>query len=294
MDCAWIARDDVFERYGRDELGPDDRDAFEEHYFSCAACFDKVQTYHALRLELPSSVTGVPATSTARSRGWWWVVLPATALVLIVVVAALWLKTAFPTPPRGERAAAAPAAGPGRPSAAQAAPTGQAGDTAAPRQQSSPPAAIALSVLARVEPPLYIPATLRGPTSEAAERFRAAMARYSEGNYTAAIPDLRAATTLKPDVAQYTFFLAICQLLTDRVDSAVASLRRTIALGNSPYLEEAHFYLAKARLRQGDIPAARAELQRTIESRGRLEEAAQSLLVQIDALPEGKDHPPGK
>ena len=87
---------------------------------------------------------------------------------------------------------------------------------------------------------------------------------------------------------------ATCQLLTAQVDSAISGLRQTVALGESPYLEEAHFYLAKARLRQGDIRAARAELQRTIERRGRLEEAARSLLVQIDVLPEREDRPPGK
>jgi tetratricopeptide (TPR) repeat protein len=161
------------------------------------------------------------------------------------------------------------------------------------QQRSTPPPAVSLGVLARVEPPVYFPAALRAPSGAAAERFRAGMARYVEGRYAAAIPDLRAATILGPRVAQYAFFLAICELLTDQVDSAITGLQQTFALGDSPYVEEAHFYLAKAHLRRGDIPAARLELQRTTERRGRLEESARSLLVQLDALARTKDRPPG-
>jgi len=72
--------------------------------------------------------------------------------------------------------------------------------------------------------------------------------------------------------------------LTERTDPAVAELQKAIAIGESPYLEEAHFYLAKARLRQGDIQAAREELERAIERRGRLETEARRLLAQVDAL----------
>ena len=50
--CNWAGREEVFEGYVRNALGADERDAFEEHYFSCAACFDKLRTYRALRAEL--------------------------------------------------------------------------------------------------------------------------------------------------------------------------------------------------------------------------------------------------
>ena len=33
-------------------LSEEDRDAFEEHYFECARCFDELQTLQAIREEL--------------------------------------------------------------------------------------------------------------------------------------------------------------------------------------------------------------------------------------------------
>lgn len=39
-----IEHDEVFERYVRNRLTPDDRQAFEEHFFACDECFAKVQS----------------------------------------------------------------------------------------------------------------------------------------------------------------------------------------------------------------------------------------------------------
>jgi tetratricopeptide (TPR) repeat protein len=142
---------------------------------------------------------------------------------------------------------------------------------------------VALNVLARIEPPSYIPLSLRGPRNEAAVRFEAAMRRYVKGDYAGAIPDLTTASRLSPNAAHVTFFLAICRLLTDQLDAAIEGLQSTIAVGESPYLEEAHYYLAKARLRQGDLRAAQTELRRTIELRGQLEADARRLLAQVEA-----------
>jgi tetratricopeptide (TPR) repeat protein len=142
---------------------------------------------------------------------------------------------------------------------------------------------VALTVLARVEPPPYIPLSLRGPRNEAAARFDTAMRRYAARDYAGAVSDLSAAARLSPTSAHVSFFLAICQLLTDQLDAAIAGLQATIALGESPYLEEAHFYLAKARLRQGDVRAAQTELKRTIELRGQLEADARRLLAHVEA-----------
>ena len=91
------------------------------------------------------------------------------------------------------------------------------------------------------------------------------------------------AARLSPDAPHISFFLAICHLLTGHVDAAVGGLQSTIALGDSRYLEEAHYYLAKARLRQGDVRAAQTELKRTIELRGQLEADARRLLAQVEA-----------
>lgn len=120
------------------------------------------------------------------------------------------------------------------------------------------------------------------------------MRQYVNGHYRAVIPGLRATATARPDVAQHLFFLAACQLLDGQVTPAIAGLQKTIALGESPYVEDAHFYIAKARLRQGDVHAARKELVRTIEQHGMLEQDARTLVEQIDALSAQKEPPPAK
>ncbi len=38
-----IEDEEVFERYARNQLGPAERQAFEEHFFACEECFEKLQ-----------------------------------------------------------------------------------------------------------------------------------------------------------------------------------------------------------------------------------------------------------
>jgi len=73
-------------------------------------------------------------------------------------------------------------------------------------------------------------------------------------------------------------------LLTGEPEAAIAQLRRTIALGESPYLEEARFYLAKAYLRRGELQAAESELRKTVELRGDREKEARELLQNVEAI----------
>lgn len=303
--CTWIERDEVFEDYVRDALGPDDRDAFEAHYFECEACFDKIQVYEVLHAELATLPAEEPAAQPARVRPWRWAFVPLAAGVVLLIAAALWFRSPAPAPPESTVAAAPatqqevvePPARPTRPQGPRPLgpwspgssdpgkpPAATKQEPARPSPFAAPPV-VALSVLARVEPPVYIPAALRGSRDEATEQFDAAMRRYVDGDYPGAIPGLQAAADLKPDAPQTAFFLAVCRLLAGQTDPAAAGLERTIALGDSPYLEEAHFYLAKARLRQGRVAAARGELQQVIDRHGRMEDEARRMLTQLDALP---------
>ena len=291
MNCNWAARDEVFEQYVRDALAPDERDAFEEHFFACEACFDKLRTCQALQLELGAISAEAPAPRTVRKSAWRWVWVPAAASLAVAAGLAMWPRNPDPGPAVAEPEAAVATAAP-QPAAAPAAPVqeppAQAGTSVA---QPARQPVVALSVLARVEPPVYIPLTLRGPHDEAVEKFDAAMRRYAEGDFAGALPGLASAAGLNPKAANAVFFLAVCQLLTDRPEDAVEGFQRTIALGESPYLEEAHFYLAKTRLRQGDVAAARLELERTIRRRGRLEADARTLLAQLGQITAGKNLP---
>ena len=288
--CAWIERDAVFEDYVRDALGPEDRDAFEAHYFECEVCFEKVQTYQAMRDELAALPAEADAAQPVAGRQWRWVLVPLAGSLVLVAAAAVWFRSAPPALPEAT-VAIAPAAQP-RVAAHPAEPPepGQAPQTVAPRtpaskstSQPAAPPVVALSVLARADPPLYVPVALRGPRDEAAEAFDAAMRLYAGGDYAGAIPGLRTAAGLRPDAPQIAFFLAACRLLTGEVSAAALGFERVVALGESPYLEEAHFYLAKARIRQGRLPAAREELRKTIDRHGRLEPEARRMLTQLDA-----------
>ena len=291
MNCKWTARDEVFEQYVRDALAPDERDAFEEHFFACEACFDKLRTCQALQLELGAISAEAPTPQTLRKSARRWVWVPAAASLVVAAGLAMWPRNPAPGPALAEPEAAVAAVAP-QPAAAPAVPVpeppAQAGTSVAQPDQQP---VVALSVLARVEPPIYIPLVLRGPRDEAVEKFDVAMRRYAEGDFAGALPGLASAAELNPKAANVVFFLAVCQLLTDRPEDAVEGFQRTIALGESPYLEEAHFYLAKTRLRQGDVAAARQELERTIRRRGRLETDARTLLAQFGQITAGKDQP---
>ena len=42
-----IQNDDIVERYARDQLAPEERQAFEEHFFGCDECFAELQSVEA-------------------------------------------------------------------------------------------------------------------------------------------------------------------------------------------------------------------------------------------------------
>ena len=129
-------------------------------------------------------------------------------------------------------------------------------------------AKLSLEQLARVEPPRYEAPRLRSTPDEATARFQRGMGHYRKADYAAAVGDLRAAAELDPDAAHIRFFLGISHLMLGQDDAAIDRLRATIALGDSPYLEEAHLYLAKAFLRRKDLGAAETQLKTLIQLRG--------------------------
>jgi lipoprotein NlpI len=100
---------------------------------------------------------------------------------------------------------------------------------------------------------------------------------------------LRAARKLDPNAAHISFFLGVSHLMLGHDDTAFDALRATIELGDSPYLEEAHFYLAKAYLRRRDVGAAEAHLNQVIQLRGSESEEARRLLAGIERLKQRLD-----
>jgi tetratricopeptide (TPR) repeat protein len=273
MDCGKVAREEILESYLLNRLSEGDREAFEEHCFECARCFDELQTLKAMQQVLRQEGVEFPAAPTRSPFNWTRTTGLAAAAVLAVAVV-LWMRAQEPSfveePVRSQR--------PPQSDAPDRQPPGSLKPTA--------PQAPSLEQLARVEAPRYEPLTLRDVPDEAAARFQRAMARYREADYQAAAAGLRAAAALDPEAVHVRFFLGVSELMTGQDNAAIEQLRATIALGDSPYLEEAHWYLAKAFLRRKDMAAARAQLTKVVELRGPWSGEAQRMIADLAKLEE--------
>lgn len=269
MDCARVAREEVLEGYLLGRLPDEDREAFEEHYFECSRCFDELQTLRTARAEL-ARMRVEPESSTRFFFGWRAACVAIPAIILVVGLA-LWRRAPAAPPPETTTAKTSPQVLPERVEARTPETTGGSEPT--------------LEQLAELDPPPYEPSTLRGPLDEATQRFRRGMENYRNAKYTSAVDNLLGARTLDPGAAHISFFLGVSQLMAGQDDAAVESLRATIALGDSPYLEEAHFYLAKAFLRRKDLRGAERELNQVIHLGGiRKGAEASRLLVEIERI----------
>ena len=268
MDCDVVAREEVLENYLMGRLDEDNREAFEAHYLGCSRCFEQLRGLRDIRGEL-RRLGADSARETRPSYGRW---ASAAGLAAALVMAAglvLWMRPTAPSLPPDTPTSPSPprAQAPGPPRA----------------QQPQPPSAPAPSLeqLARVQPPRYDPLTLRGTPDEATERFRQGMEHYRKADYREAINALRSAGKMDPDAAHIRFFLGISYLLIGEDAAAIERLRATLALGDTPYLEEAHFYLAKALLRQRNVAAAEKELKQVIQLQGTESVEARRLLDQL-------------
>jgi tetratricopeptide (TPR) repeat protein len=276
MDCVRVAREEILEHYLLDRLDAEDRDAFEEHYFECARCFDDLRTLQALKQELSRAGGGLE-TATTRSAWRWAPAAGLAAAVLLTVGVLLWMRPPVP---------------PGSLETSDAQPTSSAQSLQKPPPREPAPKArseASLLELARVEPPRYEPRTLRGAPDEATARFQRGMEQYRKGDYAAAVADLRAAAELDPDAAHVRFFLGISYLMLGQDHAAIDSLRAVIAHGDSAYLEDAYLYLAKAFLRRKDFRAADTQLKKLIQLRGPRSGEGRRLLTEMEKL---KDRSP--
>ena len=256
MTCEEVERDELVEQYVLGRLEPDRQAAFEDHYFNCSACLERLQVVEQARGELAAAAARPNAARWRRVAAG--LAAAATLVVALRVGQDMW-RNDEATPP------SAAATGSGAPSA----------------PASEPPAVSPSASLGAIELPAYTPLRLRSTTSEAERAFREAMEPYAMGNCAAAIPGLRRALELDMALRQARFYLAACELHSGRVDDAVGHLQRVVGSGESPYLEDARFFLAKARIRQGNIAAAREELTRVIALNGDRRDEARRLLEQL-------------
>ena len=264
MDCAKVVREEIAERYLVDGLSDEDRAAFEAHYFECARCFDELAALQAIQGELRRP--GAEYELGARRSLLRWA--PAAGLAAVLVIAlgvVVWMRepaiTGQPSPGRTTESV------PQSP---------QPGRAVTPEPT--------LEQLARVDPAQYEPPTLRDVPDEATARFLRGMEHYRKADYASALADLRRAAQSDPGAAHIQFFLGVTYLLLGQEDAATQRLGAAVALGDTPFLEDSHFYLAKALLRQKNVNAAQTELKTVVTLNGTRSREAQQLLNDIESI----------
>ncbi len=85
---------------------------------------------------------------------------------------------------------------------------------------------VEIAGLSAVDAPPYEPRILRSVNGDGEIRFQAAMQDYLEGSYAEAIPGLKDAVELDPELAKAHFYLGACYLLEDEPEKAINSLSR--------------------------------------------------------------------
>jgi hypothetical protein len=249
-------------------LGEEDKDAFELHFLECAECFERLEALRALQGELVRLRPAIERAAITRARPRLvgpvvWAAGLAATLVMAVVGLRLW-------------------SGPGpvtRPSDSS-----PASSSTAPPPASAPPrpGPTSLEALASFDPPAYRPPTLRGEGAPL-PALRSAMDRYTARDWKGAVAGLREAARGTPEDPEVLFFLGVAELLAGEPRRGVETLGQVVALGDSPYLEEARFYRAKGMLQRGDVAGARRELTALIGLQGDLEQQARALLHRLTA-----------
>jgi tetratricopeptide (TPR) repeat protein len=249
MNCEQVEGAELVEKYVTGRLAESEQADFEVHFLGCRRCFEQVQLWQ----DMQGALAQHPRRDVRR-----WAIL-ALAASLLVVAGVSWLRWR----PASDRKLAG---------------------SAVPSAVSSPArSALNLTALARISPPRYSQPQWR---SAGQTGFDLAMQRYSRGDYAGAAPGLLAVVRDDRGNTAAEFFLGISYLMQGRTEDGIAHLKATVALGESPELEEAHFYLAKALLGKQDVSGATAQLRQAIALRGPRQREEQSLLKGIaEVLP---------
>lgn len=243
MNCEEVEQQDILDSYVAGKLADAERDRFEEHFFNCEQCLRRVE---AARLARDVLIAG-PTSTKAGTR--WLIPVLGIAAGLITAIA-IWQITA----PKMQVAVSKPAV--------------------------QVPAAPSYDLLARFDPPAYRASTLRG-AAQSARAFRDAMKLYSANDFAGAAQGLRTAVSRGDATPEIRFYLGVSEMLSGEREGGIADLRKVIAAGDTPFLSEARFYLAKGLLAGGRVTDARDELQTLIKEQSELSPRAQELLAQL-------------
>ena len=258
MTCDEVERGNIAEDYLLGRLPEQAASEFEAHYFDCPQCLARVELLEGARTQLESSPETRPAGNRLRRA------IGALAAAAVVVLAVGVIREVARVP------VSAPVTAP--------APNIELPPTAPGARPAEGPD---LQALGAIELPRFDAPRLRTNPTASRRVFLQAMERYERGDCQGALAGLETAAQQDAKSVPARFFLAVCSLQLDRNADAVRYLADVVKLGESPYLEDAHFFLAKAHIRLGDLAAARRELASVIALDGdRLREAS-TLLSQL-------------
>lgn len=247
MDCTRVEQDEMIERYVaadtcRFPLSKTETAEFEEHYFACAQCFERLQAARAAHAALMR-----PKRVLHTFRGWGMAAAAAAAVTIFSYFSYGHLRGPAPLPV---------------PSATAPAPV---------VLPSNP-----LAELARLDPPKYEDAAFRGSNSAAEQAFQSAMQRYVLKDYVGAENALGKVTERFPEYVPARFFLGASHLLLNNPDAAIAEMSRVLQQ-ESPFSEETKWVLAKAWLAKNDTAQAGRLLDKLAAGGGDFASAARQL-----------------
>jgi tetratricopeptide (TPR) repeat protein len=267
MNCHDVEAGDLAARYLAGDLEGAEREAYEEHYFGCDACFRELEILRTTQAVLAKQA---PSTGRLKERDpiprW----LPIAAALAAATTLAVWWTSDRGAPPDQARSQ------PGSPATSTSI-------------SPSPPdtRAAELTQMAHFEPPRYEPPRLRGVPATDSAAFDRAMAHYRRGEFAAAAAGIEAYLRRHPDEVRANFFLGVAHLAGDQTEAAVQELERVVSAGDA-YEEEALYLLAKAHIRRGDLRAAVTVLDRTLALKGERAAEARALRDRLAVLQQHK------
>ena len=238
MACHIMNREEQAERYVAGLLSESEREACELHFFNCSPCLAVVREAEAL-----TDALAEPGIAAARPAATWMRLAATAAVVVAASLLTLHSSGRFDPAPVG-----------------------------APRRAPVP--ANPYAALAAFEPPSPPSVRLRDAMPTDLGR---GFELYRRRDFGGAVQALQTAARTTPGAAA-PFFLGISLLVTGETDQGIAALQAAVGRGDSPYLEEAHLYLARAHFAKGDFGAAERELEATIALGGARGEEARGLL----------------
>ena len=137
------------------------------------------------------------------------------------------------------------------------------------------------------QPPIYLGVAVRAATPVATEQFSNGMRAYADARYADVVAALKGGRAAGIEGVATPFFLGASLLMLDDASGAAEEFARVIAMGETAYRSEAHYYRAKALLRLNQPADAAAELDRSVRSGvDPIKGAAQSLLDSLRVLRE--------